>query len=178
MFEEWRDIKGYEGLYQVSNLGRVRSLDRIIKFKSSSRFHKGQIISIKNSKTGYCLVNLHRNSKQKMFLIHRLVAQAFIDNPEDLPCVNHKDENKLNNQVDNLEWCTYQYNTSYGTTIKRIAEKLSIPILQYDLYGNFIREYNSITDATKCLSLNSRTNIWNALNGICKSSGGFIWKYK
>ena len=116
--EEWRDIKGYEGLYQVSNLGRVKSFN----YKG----HKGYegILKPKLDSRGYDMVGLYRNNKRSFFNIHRLVAQAFIPNPNNLPQVNHKDENKVNNCVSNLEWCTNEYNQNYGTRNKRIGKSL------------------------------------------------------
>lgn len=116
IIEEWKDIKGYENKYQISNLGRVKALDY-------RRTGKEQIISIKNNK-GYSEVALWKDSKRKMFMVHRLVAQAFIPNPNNLPQVNHKDENKTNNIVENLEWCTQSYNNSYGTRLERVSSSL------------------------------------------------------
>ena len=126
--EEFRDIPGYEGLYEVSNLGRVRSLEteRILKPSKNT--------------WGYLFVSLYKNGIKKAVRIHRLVALAFIPNPDNLPCINHKDEDKTNNTVDNLEWCDDKYNANYGTRNERIAEKTRKPVLQFDLLGNFIRE--------------------------------------
>lgn len=103
MVEVWKDIEGYEGLYQVSNMGRVKSLI------------KGIILKQWTDKDGYRQVGLLK----KTFKVHRLVAKAFIENPDDLPLVNHKDENKANNNITNLEWCTNEYNLSYGTARKK-----------------------------------------------------------
>lgn len=116
MNEEWRPIEGYEGLYEVSNTGRVRSLDMYVKIGYGSyRLHKGKVLSPGKNKDGYLLINLHCNEKNKKCLVHRLVAQAFIPNPDNLPQVNHKDEDKLNNRVENLEWCDAKYNINYGS---------------------------------------------------------------
>ena len=112
MSEEWRPIEGYEGLYEVSSYGRVRSLDR---YDSNNHFRKGKVLSPVKNKDGYLQVNLCCNGKYKMFLVHRLAAQAFIPNPDNLPEINHKDENPGNNNVDNLEWCTRKYNINYGS---------------------------------------------------------------
>ena len=110
--EIWKSIKGYEGLYEVSNLGNVRSVDRTVNtaLNHGTRIVKGKIIKPILTNKGYFQVCLSKECKLKYASIHRLVAEAFIDNPENLPVVNHKDGNKLNNRVDNLEWCTYQYN--------------------------------------------------------------------
>lgn len=116
--EEWRDIKGYEGKYQISNLGRVKSL-RDSHNNYREKYIKSRI------RRGYLSVTLCNKGKQKQFLVHRLIAEAFIPNPNNYPQVNHKDENKLNNNIENLEWCTVLYNNCYGTRLKRVGEKNS-----------------------------------------------------
>ena len=117
--EIWKDIEGYEGLYQVSNLGRVKSLERIDRL---GRLKPGVILRPKVERGGYLLVGLHKEGKQKMFLVHRLVAHAFIPNPEGLPEINHRDEDKTNNLVDNLEYCDRKYNMNYGTRNERMTK--------------------------------------------------------
>ena len=120
MSEEWRPIEGYEGLYEVSSYGRVRSLDRYVKTcYEAYKLHKGKILSPAKDKNGYLKVNLCCNGKHNTIRVHKLVAQAFIPNPDNLPEVNHKDEVKTNNNVDNLEWCDRSYNISYGTRTER-----------------------------------------------------------
>ena len=116
--EIWKDIEGYEGLYQVSNKGRIKSLNRI-----DSRGHKvnEKILSSKPNNKGYLRVHLYKNGKRKPFSVHRLVAIAFIPNPNNLLEVNHKDENKENNTVDNLEWCDRKYNANYGGRNERAS---------------------------------------------------------
>ena len=119
MIEEWRPIEGYEGLYEVSSYGRVRSVDRYVRCSYGSyRLHKGKVLSPGIRPDGYLVVSL----KYKMFRVHRLVAQAFIPNPDNLPQINHKDEDKSNNRVENLEWCTAKYNNNYGTARIRAKE--------------------------------------------------------
>lgn len=117
MDEVWKDIEGYEGLYQVSNLGRVRSLNYN---------HTGEIKLLKQdiSHNGYKRAMLYKDGKMKRYLVHRLVAMTFISNPDDLPIVNHKDENKTNNNVNNLEWCTYKYNNNYGTKKEKLSKSM------------------------------------------------------
>ena len=113
--EEWKSIPGYEGIYEVSNLGRVRSVERCDRFnrKIVSKILKPNYVS------GYLRVGMYKNKTFKYYLIHRLVAQAFLPNPDNLPQVNHKDEDKSNNRVDNLEWCDRSYNMNYGTVQQR-----------------------------------------------------------
>lgn len=120
MREEWKDIKGYEGIYQISNKGEVRSLDRIVHGRNDY-FQKGVILKQANN-GNYNFVSIQVNGKQKKLYIHRAVAEHFIPNPLGLKEVNHKDENKQNNSVENLEWCTSKYNANYGTRNQRISE--------------------------------------------------------
>ena len=152
--EEWKSIPGYECLYEVSNLGRVRSLDRYVKGKSESyRLHKGKVLSPGKDKDGYLQVCLCCNGKYKIISVHRLVAQAFIPNPDNLPMINHKDEVKTNNSVDNLEWCTVKYNSNYKGVLKRrsqrmkengIYEKIALKIRKYpDTVGLDEKEYRN-----------------------------------
>ena len=163
--EEFRDIPGYEGLYEVSNLGRVRSLEteRILKPSKNT--------------WGYLFVSLYKNGIKKAVRIHRLVALAFIPNPDNLPCINHKDEDKTNNTVDNLEWCDDKYNANYGTRNERIAEKTRKPVLQFDLLGNFIREWPSITKVEEETGI-WQTHISKCCLGLRHTAGGYLWKYK
>lgn len=120
MKESWKPIKGYEGYYEVSNLGRVRALSRIVPSvtkdgKPGKRTLKYHIVAQANCSNGYKQVTLSKNGKTRMHRVHRLVAEAFIRNPQGLPEVNHLDETRTNNRADNLEWCTHKYNNNYGT---------------------------------------------------------------
>ncbi|WP_195921980.1 NUMOD4 domain-containing protein [Lactobacillus crispatus] len=167
MIEIWKDIKGYESLYQVSNLGRIKSLPRSTTI--------GRIRKLRTNHSGYLYFSAWKNGKVKMLSVHRLVAQAFIPNPEELPQVNHKDENKKNNKVSNLEWCTAKYNTNYGTGKKRASIKESLSVICIDLQGNEIKIFDSITEAKRQTGAN---NISAVCKGKLKTSGGFRWKYK
>lgn len=183
--EIWKAIEGYEGWYEVSSFGRVRSLDRVI-FNSDGRkrLWKGIIMKIRKDRGGYLTCCLRKNSKCKLLKVHRLVAQTLIPNPDNLPQVNHKDEVKTNNHVDNLEWCDSKYNVNYGTAIQRRTEtqlnslKLSKPVLQIDKNSNeIITEYPSANEAARKLNIN-QGSISNCCNGNCKTYKGFKWKYK
>lgn len=165
--EYWKPVVGYEGHYQVSNFGRVKS----IKF-GKERILKQHI----NIKGGYYYVCLLKNGKHKNYYVHRLVAQAFLPNPYKLPQVNHKDENKTNNNVDNLEWCTNEYNHNYGTINERISQSQSKPVLQYDLNGNLIKEWKSINECGR--NGFNQGDICKCCNGKRKTAKGFIWVYK
>ena len=178
MIEIWRDIKDYEGLYQVSNLGRVRSVDRYVNNKGVNVLLKSQIIQPAFDEKGYLIVCLSNNNIQKMCKVHRLVAMTFPDlvgwteeakgKPFDKIVINHKDEHKDNNCVDNLEWCDKQYNSEYS---------LSKPILQYTKDMVFVAEYKGICQAARATGINVG-NIGAVLKGKRKTAGGYIWKYK
>ena len=132
MTEIWKDIVGYEGLYQVSNLGNVKRL-KGYKGRGKGYIVEEHLIKPSINSNGYQNVVLCKNGKTKTFTMHRLVAIAFLDNSEKLPQVNHKDENKLNNCVDNLEWCDRVYNNNYGTRNKKCSDKWKLKRLQKEL---------------------------------------------
>lgn len=127
MKEIWKDIPDFEGLYQVSNLGNVKTLDKYVGtgIKHNSKVKRKEKLLKQYNKRGYLQVSLSKNHKRYYFSVHRLVAQAFIPNPDNLLQVNHKDENPMNNCIENLEWCTAKYNCNYGTRNKRIYNKTS-----------------------------------------------------
>lgn len=171
--EKWKEVKGYEGLYLISNFGKIVSLPREVhtrrKFKNIIVHRKSR--SLKTCLRGnnglmYEAITLTKNGISKRYSVHRLVAEAFIPNPDCLPEVNHKDENPLNNCVDNLEWCTRQYNIEYSKAKKALQIKK----------GKVVGEYSSITNASKETGI-KRTNINNALTGWTKTAGGFEWIY-
>lgn len=148
MTEEWKPIPDYEGLYEVSSLGNIRSLDRFMYSKrwNKESLIKGRILKPTLYKNGYLRVELtDKDGNRKKYPVHKLVADAFIPNPNNYPQVNHKDEIKTNNNVSNLEWCTAKYNINYGTWKERHYKKIA----QYDLNGNLIATYKSLTDAEK-----------------------------
>lgn len=183
--EIWKDIEGYEGLYQVSNFGRVKSLERIM-YDDKGYKHpvKEKIIVGSKNHKGYLYVNLMKNSKVLRKAVHRLVAQAFISNPNNFPCVNHKDENKINNVVGNLEWVTYKENTNYGTGIeRRVAhtdwssknDTQKKKVYQYDKKLNLIKIWNS---SCECETQGfAQTHVSSCCRGERKTHKGYIWSY-
>lgn len=178
--EIWKAIPDFEGYYEVSTLGRIRSVDRYVICRGrKKRLIKGKLLKPRLYKDGYFDVKLHKdNHRYKTRRINRLVALTFIPNSNSLPYVNHKDENPLNNRVDNLEWCTHRYNMNYGTIKFRIAKTLSKPINQYDKQGDLLRTYSSIKEASNQFqSKYADTNISHCLKGTNKTAYGYIWKY-
>lgn len=190
MKEIWKDILNYEGLYQVSNLGDIKSLKR--------KHTKGCILRYSIGNSGYKQVVLCKNGECKTRMIHRLVAETFIENPNNFKEVNHKDENKLNNSVDNLEWCDRIYNQNYGTAIKRMVEnhnykecakkgalkhnysligyKIRKRILQKSIEGKIIKEWKGIYYAAKSLNL-CPSGISLCCNNKIKTCGNYCWEY-
>jgi len=183
IIEEWRNIQGYDG-YQVSNLGRVRSLDRWVKGKNDTmRFIKGSILKLELTHRGYLQVSLYKNGKQKRMLIHRLVAMAFIPNTDNLSEINHKDENPLNNCVNNLEWCTHDYNLHYGTHYEKVAAantnnpKTSKAVVALDPKTlEIVFEFPSMEEA-KRYGFNN-THIGQCCKNIRKTHKGFEWRFR
>lgn len=166
--EVWKDIAGYEGLYQVSNKGNVRSLDRKVNFLHGTKISRGKLLKPGANAEGYLFVTLSKNNIVRPARINRLVASAFIPNPGNLPSVNHKDKNRKNNNVENLEWCTVEYNNRYSSAKK---------IVQYDMDGNMIAEWDAISDASRETKINL-SNIAQCCMGNRKTAGHYIWKYK
>ena len=164
--EYWKPVVGYEGHYQISNFGRVKSI----------KFGKEIILKQHKDKFGYLYVDLYKNNIKKKYKVHRLVAEAFLPNPYNLLQVNHRDENKLNNNVDNLEWCTNEYNINYGTRTERVSKKLSKPVLQFTLDGEFIREWASAMECKR--NGYNQGDVTLCCQGKRKTHNGFIWKYK
>lgn len=190
MKEIWKDVQNWEGLYQVSNFGNVRTL----------HYKKPYLMHPVIDKKGYARVSFVVKNSKKYFRygVHRLVAEAFIPNPNNLPCINHKDEDKTNNRVDNLEWCTVEYNNNYGTGKWRSGDarrgrkfsELHLEHLreshaksqgklvnQYDSHYNLLGTFNSISEASRQLNI-PIASISSCCRGVARSAGGFIFKYE
>ena len=179
--EEWRPIEGWEGLYEVSNMGRVRSLDRY-QIRSTPRtmdFYQhyfGRILKPRINKKGYHVVMLQLHKNFKRCLVSRLVAKAFIPNPDNLPVVNHKDQNPHNNCADNLEWCTVQYNCTYNNAaFERGKKRILFPIEQLTLDGHHVAYFNSMQEADRILGY-YHSNIGRVIYGKRKQYRGYLWR--
>jgi hypothetical protein len=183
MKEIWKDVSNYEGLYQVSNLGRIKSLERKINRKHSTTMLLKEKILKQQNMNGYKFVRLSKNNIIKQHFVHRLVAIAFIKNPNNYNEVNHKDEKTNNNYVYNLEWCTHKYNMNYGTINQRRSKtetktkKNGKKIIQYDINNVFIKKWNNQLEIQKQLKI-AQPHISNCCKGKRKTAGGYIWKYE
>lgn len=164
MNTNWMPIKGYESLYEVSDRGEVRSL--------CGRYGKNKILKQSVGSKGYLLVTLCDRGKQKTVNVHRLVATAFIPNPNSFPCVNHKDEDKTNNSVSNLEWCSYYRNNVYGHRLSKSSAKRSIPVRCVET-GEI---YPSAYAAQRETGIR-QSGICNCCHGKLKTTGGFHWEF-
>jgi len=177
--EIWKDIDGYSGIYQVSNLGRVRSTDRYviancnggIKLLKGKLFHP-TLRKPKGRKDGYYVVNLQK----KTHLVHALVLRTFVPNIENKPTVNHKDGNKKNNKLSNLEWATYSENNQHALD-NNLRKPRGVTVYQRDSNMKLIKKYKSASEASRITKI-SRGMIVHCLNNRSKRAGEFIWTYK
>ncbi len=170
--EIWKDIQGYEGLYQVSNLGRVKSVNRILTQGNRQIFKRSIILKPRIEKHGYLRVTLYKNKIPLQLLVHRLVASVFISNPNNLPQVNHKDKNKQNNCIDNLEWCSSLYNLNFSN----IIDKLSIAKQRKIICNTTGEIFESIEDACDKYNLH-HANIIKCCKRERNMTGGMKWSY-
>lgn len=188
--EIWKDIKGLEGLYKVSDYGRVKSLKRVVKFGKQQRtieekIRKPHVIRTKQNYTQLCV-----SLKGKEFIVSRLVAEAFIPNPENKPCIDHINTDPTDNRVGNLRWVTHKENSNNPITLSNMSNarkgkpglkgdknKYSKKVLQFDLKGNFIKEWDCLHQIEETIGL-SHTQVSRCCNGKYKTSGGFVWKFK
>ena len=186
MKEIWKDIKGYEGLYQVSNLGRVKSLNREVQCKTGLSKRKGRELRPGIASNGYLMVALYNNRVQKCRTLHSLIAEAFIPNPEGFPCVNHKNGNRIDNRLENLEWVTYSGNNYHA--VRELGRSSpwkgkygknnphSKPVVQLSKDGAIIAKYESAKDAARKMGT-SQGRISDCCRGEKKYHLGYIWKY-
>ena len=178
--EIWKDIKGYEGLYQVSNMGRIKSL----------KYNKEKILDYKPDNNGYIRVNLCKNGEKESFYVHRLVAENFLPNPNNLSEVNHKIddfEHRSDNRVENLEWCTHDYNVNYGNRNKRISKKMKGSKNHMAKKVKCITTneiFNTMKEAGEKYNIKNTCNITQCCKGKRKSAGKhpitgkkLVWEY-
>lgn len=181
--ENWKPVVGYEALYEVSNLGNIRNTAYWTRYHKIFKRKEPREVKQETTYDGYKRVHLSNKGELKGHAVHRLVAFAFIPNPNNLPQINHIDENPANNNVSNLQWCTGKENCNHGLHRQRIVEfqtnnpKRSVPVLQYDMKGNFIKEFPSTKEVERQLGIRSEQ-----ISRVCKGknhhAGGFKWKYK
>lgn len=165
--EHWQPVVGYEGLYEVSDQGRVKSL----------KFGKEKILKPWKTPDGYLKVSLRKDGHTKQTYVHRIVSEAFIPNPNNLETVNHKDEVKTNNVASNLEWMSQKDNINYGTRNKRMSEALSKQVQMFDKStSELLATFPSLSEAKRVTGIN-QSNISQCCNGKLKSAGGYAWKY-
>lgn len=180
--EIWKPVKGYEEFYEVSNTGKVRNVERYIKNGKGYRILRSKELSQREDKDGYLMVSLCANRTKCDKRVHRLVLTAFVPNSNNLPQVNHKDENKKNNHVDNLEWCTAKYNLAYkggvqkrlDTFLRNKANNHRYKVAQYAKSGELVKVWRTANFAAKETGF-SRTTILDCLSGTQKTAHGFIW---
>lgn len=179
--ECWLPVKGFPN-YLISNRGRVYSLPRV-RYDNPRYNKRGKLLIPRLGRQGYLYVCLCNKGKVTTKKIHRLVAETFVPNPENLDCVNHKDEIKTNNFVENLEWCTNAYNLRYGDRLSKTVETfiengITTPIVQLTKSGEPVREFVSMSEAARVMGVSSASSIHGCCNGSRKTAYGFIWKYK
>lgn len=182
--EEWKAVAFFPN-YEVSNFGNVRSKDRVTVRKGKPTKIKGVMLKQRNVK-GYRRVTLYAGNRKthQQYQVHRLVAEAFVPNPNGFPCINHKDENRINNHASNLEWCTHKYNSNYGTAIERrikhqdwksIADKQSTPIEQVDRNGVVVKVWPSMMECERQSGMRS-SGVSKCCRGQLKTYKGFMWR--
>ncbi len=185
MDSDFVEIPGYEGYYAINKNGVVISIGRTIT-KTDGKTHYVCEKVMKWRKLGnYVGVHFRVSGSAKTNsvneYVHRLVARTFIPNPDNLPEVNHKDENRLNNNVENLEWCSRIYNAQYGTNGERISKSLRErnlrKIYQFDKFGNFVAEHSGLTSAGEAIGKKNLGNLWSCLNNRAKTAYGYVWVY-
>ena len=184
--EIWKSATGYEMSYEVSNFGNVRSVDRFVNNKNGipNSIRKGRRLKPFKTSTGYLRLALKINGRGENHFVHRLVAEAFVPNPNNYPCINHKDENPANNRADNLEWCSHKYNNDYGGRKSKVFKSRETNqkgfkgVRQYSLDGQFLHEYASAYHAARALKM-CVPNIGKCcrMNSSKYHAHGFLWRF-
>ena len=177
--EVWKDIPNYEGIYKASNFGRIKMVKRTLTDSLGKKINKKEHILKPRTGNRYYMIALYKNGKREDLLLHRVIAQTFIPNPENKPFVNHKDENCFNNSSDNLMWCTQKENMNWGTINERMSKnsKSKRKVNQYDMDGNYIKTWDCMTDFYKSKGLKLKTGIIECCKGRRQSHMGYKWKY-
>ena len=185
--EIWKDIPGYEGLYQASSLGRIKSCQKVLRYRNGKIVHRNERMMVLTKGFGqYLTVGLSKNDVKKLYNVHYLIAITFIDNPNNLPCLNHKDEDKFNNSVENLEWCSYSYNTKYNNNMRKKIDTRNSnnsrgcekQVYQYDLQGNFIKKWDSLKSIQRELGYKVSNISSCCLNKTYRHNAyGYKWSY-
>ena len=174
--ELWLPISGYEGYYEVSSLGRIKSLERKVYNPHGNGNVVEKILRQHIDNHGYKKVGLNKNGVNKLYNVHRLVAIAFLPNPNNYPCINHKNEDRCDNRIDNLEWCTYVYNNNYGDRLKKVSMSAGRGVIQFDpVTGDEISRFHSTREARR------QTGIYHidaCCRGERKVAGGYKWSYE
>ena len=175
----WKDVNGYEGIYKVSRLGEVKSLDRVIKVSRNGIEYeypiKGKVLSPTTDIYGYKIVSLSVNGKTKKAKVHRLVAKAFIENTHSYPVINHKNEMKSDNRVENLEWCSVEHNNKYNDRVNKIAIKNSIPVKATNLKTGETKIFSSARETNKYGF--QQGNVTSCCKGKLSQHKGYRWEY-
>lgn len=177
--EEWKNVVGFEGKYMVSNMGRVKAVERDVLTPHGGIKHIPEhILTLQLDVYGYYRINLMtKNNTRKKCAVHRLVAEAFIPNPKNYPIINHKDEIRTNNKASNLEWCTYQYNNTYGTVLERRSKTVSRKIEMIDMKnGKILKTFNSAKEAAVSVGVH-RTAILEVCRSKKHTAGGYVWRF-
>lgn len=178
--EQWHDVKGFEGIYKVSSLGRIKSLTRTITYKNGAKhLTKGKMLKPIMDSYGYYRATLYKNGHAYQRLVHRIVADEFVSNPNNYSDINHKNEMRTDNRSENLEWCTKKYNNNYGRHNDHLSLAKCKSIYQLDSDHNIIAKWKSINEAVQGLKLPkaSHCNISACLHGRIQHAYGYTWRF-
>lgn len=172
MEETWKDIKNYQGIYQISSFGKIKN-------------NKGKILKQFKNHKGYLVIQLSKNGDSKNYIVHRLVAKEFIPNPENKPQINHKNCNKEDNRIDNLEWCTNTENKAHAkihglckSSPKGGSNLRAKKVIQYDKEGRIVRKWDCIQDIVRCFKIATGSNISGCCKHKLKTAYGYKWEYE